>query len=397
MRCVREKVSFSEFLTQVAKLPERLSMVVVYALALTPFGSWEPIKVEDDSDSMNRVSQYTTKDGLDDLVRHVAALGRFGDTAFLMPMYGSGELSQSFCRSGAVYGSTYMLRRAPLAITFDEGAHVQGVLLSGEEHIGGRDDLDTDDVSDRVIPCKHVVVPSAMLASREGSKARTYRRMSVLQGKLMLDKDQNNDGSDTEQRYAIIIPPGTCGLDNKSAIHGVAVDDSAFVAPPGKNYTVLHLTTSSQEGDSSSDDLFVNVLSETVKYLTANQCTKDSPCLERHHISFSYATDSSNSSEIDLKKTGQPFGLHICHRDKQSLTCDSSFREARRIFREICPDSDFLALAKKVEDAIVYRNEHESDDEKIVLESACTMIQGARMEKLQVENLAESCTDADYA
>lgn len=396
MRCVRENVSFLDFLTQVAKLPERLSAVVVYALALTPFGSWEPRKVEEDSDSMNRVSQYSTKDGLDDLVRHVAALGRFGDTAFLMPMYGSGELSQSFCRSGAVYGSTYMLRRAPLAISFDEGSHVQGVLLSGEEHIGGGDDLDTDDVSDREIPCKHVVVPNTMLASREGSNARIYRRISVLQGKLMLDEDQNNS-SDTEQRYAIIIPPGTCGLENKSSIHGVAVDDSAFVTPPGKNYTVLHLTTSSQEGDSSSDDLFVNVLSETVKYLTANQCSKDAPCLERHHISFSYATDTSNSSERDLEKSGQPFGLHICHRDKQSLTCDSSFREAGRIFREICPDSDFLALAKKVEDAMVYRNEHDSDDEKIVLESACTMIRGPTMEKLQFENLSEPCTDADYA
>jgi hypothetical protein len=141
MRCVRENVSFSDFLTQVAKLPERLSAVVIYALALTPFG----------------LSQYSTKDGLDDLVRHMAALGRFGDTAFLVPMYGSGELSQAFCRSGAVYGSTYMLRRSPLAIVLDEGAkHVKGVLLSGEERIGGMYDLDTNDVSEREFPCKHV-------------------------------------------------------------------------------------------------------------------------------------------------------------------------------------------------------------------------------------------------
>ena len=46
---------------------------------------------------------------------------------------------------------------------------------------------------------------------------------------------------------------------------------------------------------------------------------------------------------------------------------------------------------------MVYRNEHDSDDEKIVLESACTMIRGPTMEKLQFENLSEPCTDADYA
>lgn len=394
MRCVRENVNFLDFLTQVAKLPDRLSTVVVYALALTPFCSLEP---GEDSDSMDRISRYSTKDGLDDLVRHVAALGRFGETAFLVPMYGTGELSQAFCRSGAVYGSTYMLRRSPLAISFDEGSHVQSVLLSGEEHIGSRDDVDTDDVSDREVSCKHVVVPSTMLASRKGSKARTYRRISVLQGKLILDEDQNKIGSDAEQRYAIIIPPGTCGLENKSAIHVVAVDDSAFVAPLGKNYTVLHLTTSSQAGDIVPDNVFVNILSETVTYLTANQFTEDGPpCLELHHISFSYSTDASNSR--DVTKSGQPlFGLHICHRDAQSLTCDSSFREAERIFRNICPDCDFLALAKKVEDAIVYRNENDSDDEKIVLESAFTMMQGPTIEKLQVENLAEPCTDAERA
>ena len=32
-------------------------------------------------------------------------------------------------------------------------------------------------------------------------------------------------------------------------------------------------------------------------------------------------------------------------------------------------------MAKKVEDAIVYREENDSDDEKMVLETACTMIQ----------------------
>ena len=58
---------------------------------------------------MARVSKYSTKDGVEDLLLHVTALGRFGNTAFLTAMYGSGELSRAFCRSGDVYGSTYML------------------------------------------------------------------------------------------------------------------------------------------------------------------------------------------------------------------------------------------------------------------------------------------------
>ena len=381
MQCVRDDTSFSDFLTKVAKLPTRLSTVVIHALALAPFGYVEQTNNKDVNDTTKRIAQYSTKDGLDDLVRHLNALGRFGDTAFLVPMYGSGELSQSFCRSGAVYGSTYMLRRSPLAIFLDgdsQTATVRGVVLNGEEHIGGSDDIDTDDVSDRELPCKHVIVPSTMMPPSKGSKThqvRTYRRVSILQGKLM---DQENDVSDTEQRHAIIIPPGTTGLEIKSAIHGVAVDDSAFVAPPLKNYTVLHLTTSSQVDDDAPDEVFVNALSKAVEYLIASQSTKDnSPILECHHISFSYSTGTTPSSLYNEEAHGTPSGLHICRRDQQSLTCDSAFREAKRIFHEICPDSDFLALAKKVEDAIVYRDEHDSDDERNVLESACTMIEGA--------------------
>jgi len=175
-------------------------------------------------------------------------------------------------------------------------------------------------------------------------------------------------------------------LENKSAIHGVAVDDSAFVAPRGKSYTVLHLTTSSNQGDTNtSDEIFVDAMGKAVEYLIASQTTpKDMvPIKEFHHVSFSYAIEMSSSKEEgkeDVKPSGQTTGLHVCYRDGQSLTCDSAFREAKRIFEEICPESDFLAIAKKVEDAIVYRDAEDSDDEKLVLESACTMIQAPATE-----------------
>ncbi|CAN0518640.1 unnamed protein product, partial [Scytosiphon promiscuus] len=44
-------------------------------------------------------------------LRHISALGRFGETAFITPMYGVGELSQSFCRMAAVHGAICILRR----------------------------------------------------------------------------------------------------------------------------------------------------------------------------------------------------------------------------------------------------------------------------------------------
>ena len=375
MRCVREGVSFSDFLRNVAKLPDRLAVVVVYALALSPFGyNANDANDEAISDAMARVSKYSTKDGVEDLLLHVTALGRFGNTAFLTAMYGSGELSQAFCRSGAVYGSTYMLRRPPLRIILEKDSpKVGGVVLGGEGMVG------FDDGIDQEILCEHVIVPSTMIdpsVVRNAVRTRTYRRISILKGKLVTAEREQNDGdisSETEQRYAIIIPPGTRDLSNESAIHVLALDDSVCVSPRGKQYTVLHLTMTSPE-DCDSHDVFDETLGRAVQHLIESQLSTNeeaSSVEECHHVSFSFTSDSPN----DITEDNETTGLHIAYRDTQSITCDSAFREAKRIFDKICPDADFLGLAKKVEDEIVYRNEEDSDDEKVVLESAVTMIE----------------------
>lgn len=378
LRCVRDGVSFSDFLKEVVKLPERLAIVVVYALALSPFGYNCNDTIEPMTDAMTRVSQYSTKEGVEDLLLHVTALGRFGHTAFLTAMYGSGELSQSFCRSGAVYGSTYMLRRSPLRITFETGSQVRGVVLGGEGHIGEFGDVDTTDASDEEILCEHVIVPSTMIDPsllQNASQSRIYRRISILRGKLVAaqeDQSDTDNASKTEQRYAIIIPPGTRGLSNQSAIHAVVVDDSVCVSPRGKQYIVLHLTMSSFPGDGYSDEVFDETLGQAVQYLIRSQTSNEgtSAVVECHHVTFSFTSDSPKNTEEN-----QNPGLHIAYRDLQSITCDSAFREAKRIFDKICPDADFLALAKKVEDEIFYRNEEDSDDERVVLDSAVTMIE----------------------
>ncbi|CAN0435773.1 unnamed protein product, partial [Discosporangium mesarthrocarpum] len=52
--------------------------------------------------------------------RHLSALGRFGSTAFITPMFGVGELPQAFCRMAAVHGAVYVLRRDIKAAVVDQ-------------------------------------------------------------------------------------------------------------------------------------------------------------------------------------------------------------------------------------------------------------------------------------
>ncbi|KAI9097097.1 GDP dissociation inhibitor-domain-containing protein [Phlyctochytrium arcticum] len=52
----------------------------------------------------------TARAGLERTYQHMSSLGRWGSTAFLCGLYGTGsEICQAFCRQCAVYGGTYML------------------------------------------------------------------------------------------------------------------------------------------------------------------------------------------------------------------------------------------------------------------------------------------------
>ncbi|XP_011647653.1 rab proteins geranylgeranyltransferase component A 1 [Pogonomyrmex barbatus] len=51
------------------------------------------------------------RDGVNRTKHFLNSLGRYGNTPFLWPMYGSGELPQCFCRLCAVFGGIYCLKR----------------------------------------------------------------------------------------------------------------------------------------------------------------------------------------------------------------------------------------------------------------------------------------------
>lgn len=54
--------------------------------------------------------------------KFLSSLGRYGNTPFLFPMYGCGEIPQCFCRLCAVFGGVYCLKRSIKQINFDNNA-----------------------------------------------------------------------------------------------------------------------------------------------------------------------------------------------------------------------------------------------------------------------------------
>ncbi|KAG0202044.1 hypothetical protein BGX33_009956 [Mortierella sp. NVP41] len=86
---------FSQFVQSAYGLTDKVLTAVVYAIGF------------DGND------YATTTDGLKSVKVYLQSLGRYGNSAYLCPLYGVGsELAQAFCRVSAVYGGIYMLQHS---------------------------------------------------------------------------------------------------------------------------------------------------------------------------------------------------------------------------------------------------------------------------------------------
>jgi RAB protein geranylgeranyltransferase component A len=364
--CMNGGMNFDEYLSVEHKLPPRLRNIVIYALAMGYNHD-----ISGDSSSPSSLS-YSTKQGMDDLSQHLQSLGRYGSTAFLVPLYGTGELSQAFCRSAAVHGGTYLLRRAISKVFLNDSNNdeeegvVSGILLNETSC-----EDDEESKKDKIIPTKHIVLPSDSIEIIKGygknKKQRILRKISIVRGKLLFDASIES----TEQRHIIVIPPNTIG--NKNVIHVIAMDESAQIAPKfnGQEFssTVLHLTTIIEDDE---DIYILDKASESILY---NQIELGVSTIEElYHINFSYETKATLQ---DQRGNVNYQGLHVCN-SLQSITVEASFKQASKIFQRICPNLNFLQYSQEMDEKVKESRfgivDEDEDHDKTALESAMNLM-----------------------
>jgi len=80
---------------------------------------------------------YVTKPArptYDRIILYTSSMARYGKSPYIYPLYGLGELPQSFARLSAIYGGTYMLDKSIDAIVTDSDGKFIGV-TSGNETV----------------------------------------------------------------------------------------------------------------------------------------------------------------------------------------------------------------------------------------------------------------------
>jgi Rab GDP dissociation inhibitor len=139
-------------------------------------------------------------------------MARYGKSPYIYPLYGLGELPQSFARLSAIYGGTYMLDKKIDEIVTDSDGKFVGVTSAGE-----------------TVKAKQVIGdPSYFGAGEalEGRKMRVMENGKVVRAICILKHPI--PGTDDSDSVQIIIPQNQVNRRNGEPMllkhHHVALD-----------------------------------------------------------------------------------------------------------------------------------------------------------------------------
>jgi Rab proteins geranylgeranyltransferase component A len=368
--CIQQNLSFDAFLKSKANLSDNLSSIVLHALSLI-------LSEQRPTEEDGTAHSTSLGVGMACLCGHMASLGKFGATAFLYPMYGSGELSQAFCRSAAVYGATYLLRRPVDGVVVCDN-RVTSVILSerGDHQDDDTETLSAPCASTKRIRCDHVVLPQQSISSSVTATTRfVLRRISILRGKCI--GGDNNPRA--QQQQLVVFPPASIHEQHLYPIHALLLDEHVSVAPHVNcGCTLVHLTTVASSTSQIDELLSVALLS----LMKAAGCGEERQ--EIFHLSFSYMLDADIAPPAS-----PPNGWHVIPRSHVGVGNEDAFQRAHDIFREICPADAYMKVAKKVsEGAMFQRRDDEDDDWQRILDLAMEKI-GTASESAATDMLQE--------
>jgi len=213
-------------------LSQELQEFVMYGLVLatTDQGSGAP----------PASARISAAEGKAAMLKYIASAGRHGPGtgAFILPLYGSGEIPQAFCRVGAVGGATYVLRCPVDGIVMASGSDGGAVLAvrTGEGQL---------------LRCRALVGNAETLCGllppeRLSLGGWISRCVAITDGPIQ----------EGESMSLVVIPPRALDGHNAAAIHVLQLGPAAAVTPAGSNrYLVYFTTAASSPSATAAQDL----------------------------------------------------------------------------------------------------------------------------------------------
>ena len=123
----------------------------------------------------------------DRIILYTSSMARYGKSPYIYPLYGLGELPQSFARLSAIYGGTYMLDKPIEKIVTDSDGKFVGVTSGGE-----------------TVKAKQVIGDPSYFTGSDDGKVRVIEEGKVIRAICILKHPI--PGTDDSDSCQIIIP-----------------------------------------------------------------------------------------------------------------------------------------------------------------------------------------------
>lgn len=262
--------------------------------------------------------------------RFLSSLGRYGNTPFLWPMYGSGELPQCFCRLCAVFGGVYHLKRA-----------ADGIIVTGE----GSSSVCKGIISDgQRLTTDHLVldVPDAPPSFLQKTPTGGLSRGVFITNKSILP-------SEKESLTLLQFPPG----DGKEPITIIEVGPTTHACPSG--LYIVHMTCKQYEN--AVEDLkpavekLLKVEKSNGDFSKASEEDKEKT-ENRPQVLWTLYFNCPETSECDLS-ANVPKNVYLTSGPDLDIDFEFAVKQAKEIFTKMYPDAEFLPRAPDPEEIIL--------------------------------------------
>ncbi|KAG7234913.1 hypothetical protein INR49_003617 [Caranx melampygus] len=239
-----------------------------------------------------------TEVGLASTRHFLRCLGRYGNTPFLFPVYGLGEIPQCFCRMCAVFGGIYCLRHSVHCLVLDKNTNrCKSVIDSRGQRIS----------------CSHLIMDDSYVAA-------DWKKISI-----------------------VTVPPIIAGCP---AVKMVELCPSTMTCIPGTY--LVHLTC--QSAGSALEDL-----SPVVTKMFHTRESHDQE--KRPSVLWCLYFNMVDGAGVEVKGHDLPSNVYVCSGPDGSLGHDYAIKQAEVIFQKILPEEEFCPPAPNPED-IIYDGEN---------------------------------------
>ena len=293
-------------------------------------------------------------EGVERTQRFLNSLGRYGNTPFLWPMYGTGELPQAFCRLCAVFGGTYCLQHPAKALVVSNERCV-GVVSCGQRLLS-----------------EHVVMSFAQAPASyiDDSPSSGLSRAVFITNKSIMPAEK-------EPLTFLQFPPGPT---NRNPITVIEVGPSTQACPKG--LFIVHMTC--KQTNSAKDDLqdiascllmLNDVNPNDYQIFTDTHSTQTSGQESSAGVRLVAEGASGDGDEAATVRTkpqvlwslyfncietskcylspNVPQNVHLCSGPDLELDFEFAVQQAERLFKKMYPDLEFLPRAPDPEEIVI--------------------------------------------